>query len=65
MDTGESVPSDDELAELGSILGGDNPENDVRRSTDTMGAKERNGIENVTDYKAYEKGQDDRIKENE
>jgi hypothetical protein len=42
-------PSDDELAELGKVLGGDNPENDSRRGTDIEGVKERNDVPDLTD----------------
>lgn len=58
-----AVPSDDELAELGEALGGDNPENDVRRGTDPRKVKERLGVPSISDYKDYEKNQDKRIKD--
>ena len=46
-----SDASDEELAELGEILGGDNPENDERRGTNPLDASKRNGVPDITDYK--------------
>ena len=48
---GDAVPGDDELAELGALLGGDNPENDERRGANPLEAKERNDIPDISDYK--------------
>lgn len=48
---GESVPTDDELAELGAALGGDNPENDAVRGTNVLDAEERNGVPDLASYK--------------
>ena len=50
MNNGDTVPTDEELAELGEVLGGDNAENDVRRGTNPLDEKERLGIPNITDY---------------
>jgi len=44
----DAVPTDEELAELGAVLGGDNPENDPNRSTDTFGVRDRNNIPDIT-----------------
>ena len=50
MDNPNAVPGDDDLAELGALLGGDNPENNERRGTNPLDAKERNDIPDITDY---------------
>lgn len=46
----KAVPSDEELAELGAVLGGDNEANDAVRGTNPLDVKERNDIPNITDY---------------
>lgn len=50
MDNPNAVPGDDDLAELGALLGGDNSENNERRGTNPLDAKERNDIPDITDY---------------
>lgn len=45
-----AVPSDEDLAELGAILGGDNEENDAVRETNPLDVRERNNIPDITDY---------------
>ena len=60
---GGMTPTDDELAELGAALGGNanNPHNKAAESVDIKDAKEDNGVENISDYKAYEKNRDERL----
>ena len=50
MDDPNAVPGDDDLAELGKVLGGDNPENDARRGTDPLEARERNDVPDLEEY---------------
>lgn len=54
--------SDEELAMLGQVLGGDNPEDALRASNDPREAGERNDVPEISDYKDYEQNRDDRIK---
>ena len=57
------VPSDEELAELGSVLGGDNEYDDSRERADVSDAKEDNEVPELSDYKDYEKNRKDRIED--
>lgn len=43
-----NVPNDDELAELGEILGGDNEANDEVRGTNPLEVRERNDVPDIT-----------------
>lgn len=58
---GQSVPGDDELAELGALLGGDNPENDAKKKADISSVREDNGVMPISDYKDYEKNRSERL----
>ena len=58
---GREGTSDEELAELGSLLGGDNPENDAKEKADIDDAMEDNDVMHISDYKDYEKNRDERL----
>lgn len=60
-DAGGGVPSDDELAELGEVLGGDNSYDDAHEKANIDDIKEDNDVPNITDYKSYEKNRDERL----
>lgn len=58
---GQAVPGDDELAELGALLGGDNSENDAKEKADISSVREDNGVMPISDYKDYEKNRSERL----
>ena len=45
---GRDGTSDEELAELGALLGGDNPENDEKMGNNPLDVRERNDINDIT-----------------
>ena len=60
-DGAEPVPTDEELAELGSLLGGDNEANDAKEKVDVTEAQEKNDVPSISGYKDYEKNRDERL----
>lgn len=53
--------SDDELGELGALLGGDNEENDMKEKVDIDSVAEDNDVLPISDYKDYEKNRSERL----